>query len=77
MRARYSAFGAGEADFLHSSLHPEHRHDHDQAATRRWVKNAQWLGLEIIRVEAGGREDTEGTGETRYRAAAAAQGGAQ
>ena len=63
MRARYSAFASQQADFLHTSLHPEHRHDHDVAATRRWAENSQWLGLEIIAVEAGEADDSEGSVE--------------
>jgi SEC-C motif-containing protein len=63
MRARYSAFGAGKAEFLHQSLHPEHRHDHDIEATRRWAQNAQWLGLNIIDVQGGGEADDEGSVE--------------
>lgn len=63
MRARYSAFATQRAEFLHESLHPEHRDDHDVAATRRWAENSQWLGLEIVAVEAGGPDDGEGTVE--------------
>ena len=63
MRARYSAFVTKQADFLHQSLHPDHRSDHDVAATRRWAENSQWLGLEILAVNAGGKDDEEGTVE--------------
>ncbi|OQX31005.1 MAG: hypothetical protein B0D96_03235 [Candidatus Sedimenticola endophacoides] len=56
MRSRYSAFATGAAGFLSESLHPDHRHDHDEAATRRWAANAQWLGLEIVSSEAGEEE---------------------
>ena len=60
MRARYSAFAKAEIDFLTESLHPAHRHDHDAAATRRWVQNSEWLGLEILSCDAGGEQDEEG-----------------
>jgi SEC-C motif-containing protein len=63
MRARYSAFGAGKAEFLHQSLHPDHRHDHDIEATRRWVEGAQWLGLQIVEVHGGTQSDDEGSVE--------------
>lgn len=63
MRARYSAFATRQADFLHESLHPEHRHDHDVGATRRWAENSQWLGLEIVSIESGGLEDETGSVE--------------
>jgi SEC-C motif-containing protein len=63
MRARYSAFVTKQAEFLHESLHPEHRADHDVAATRRWAERSQWLGLKIQEVKAGGPQDAEGTVE--------------
>jgi SEC-C motif-containing protein len=63
MRSRYSAFVCGEIEYLSESLHPQHRDDHDVAATRRWAGSADWLGLEIRATEAGGVDDTEGTVE--------------
>jgi len=48
MRARYSAFCLQDIAFLGQSLHPDHREDHDEVATRRWASNADWLGLEIL-----------------------------
>jgi SEC-C motif-containing protein len=63
MRARYSAFVTKQAEFLHESLHPEYRNDHDVAATRRWAERSQWLGLKILDVKAGRPEDDEGTVE--------------
>lgn len=63
MRARYSAFATGQADFLHKSLHPEHRHDHDVVATQRWIESSQWQGLEIVQVVGGKAGDDKGTVE--------------
>lgn len=60
MRARYSAFVTRQTTFLHGSLHPEHRDDHDVEATRRWAENASWLGLRVVDVQAGGEADEEG-----------------
>ena len=59
-RARYSAYVVGDAAFLGESLHPGHREDWDEAATRRWSEQSEWLGLEIRAREAGGEGDTEG-----------------
>jgi SEC-C motif domain protein len=59
MRARYTAFVTKQTDFLHESLHPDHRQDHDVAATRRWAETAQWLGLKVVDVQAGGVDDQE------------------
>ncbi|RLJ17794.1 hypothetical protein DJ030_11915 [bacterium endosymbiont of Escarpia laminata] len=63
MRARYSAFATQQPEFLHESLHPDHRKDHDVAATRRWAMNSQWLDLEVVEVKGGGVDDEEGTVE--------------
>ncbi len=60
MRARYAAYTLGRIDFLGMSLHPEARHDYSEAATRKWARQAQWLGLEIVSVEGGGDGDSQG-----------------
>jgi SEC-C motif-containing protein len=60
MRARYSAFAVNQAEFLHQSLHPDHRADHDLAATRRWAEQSKWLGLEVVETQAGSQNDDEG-----------------
>ncbi|MEJ2692394.1 MAG: YchJ family protein [Candidatus Thiodiazotropha sp.] len=57
MRARYAAFVTKQVEFLHQSLHPEYRQDHDMAATRRWADSAQWLGLQVVEARESG--DTE------------------
>ncbi|MEJ2609642.1 MAG: YchJ family metal-binding protein [Candidatus Thiodiazotropha sp.] len=63
MRARYSAFVVNNPEFLHKSLHPDHRSDHDIEATRRWSANSQWLSLEVVDVEGGEASDDEGSVE--------------
>ena len=63
MRSRYSAFAKGEADYLRKSLHPDHRADHDPAATQQWIDNSEWLNLEIVNTSGGGKDDEEGTVE--------------
>jgi SEC-C motif-containing protein len=60
MRARYSAFVVNKPDFLHESLHPDHRHDHDVNATRRWAEKSQWLSLQVVKTENGTADDEEG-----------------
>lgn len=60
MRSRYSAYVTGRIDYLATSLHPEHRQDLDLAATRRWSKQAQWLGLRVLSVNGGGESDQSG-----------------
>jgi SEC-C motif-containing protein len=61
MRARYTAFVTKQVDFLHQSLHPDYRQDHDIAATRRWADSAKWLGLEVV--EARESDDAEASVE--------------
>ena len=63
MRSRYSAYVVGKIDYLGNTLHPDHRHDHDAEATRRWAKNSEWISLEIGQVEAGGKGDAKGAVE--------------
>ncbi len=63
MRARYAAFVTKQVDFLHESLHPKHRQDHDIAATRRWAESAQWLGLQVVGSRVGEDGDSEATVE--------------
>ncbi len=60
MRARYSAYATCHIDFLHSSLHPEHRKDHDKQSTQRWAESSEWLGLEIAATKDGGVDDQAG-----------------
>ena len=60
MRARYTAFTTADVAFLTRSLHPAHRQDHDEAATRRWAEKSEWLGLEIVDTSGGEASDDEG-----------------
>ncbi len=60
MRARYSAYIEGKISFLGESLHPGSRHDWDEAATRKWATQSQWLGLEVRSTENGLEDDDEG-----------------
>ena len=60
MRSRYSAYEKGIIAYLGESLHPEHRADWDEAATRRWANKADWMGLQILATERGGEGDDEG-----------------
>lgn len=60
MRSRYSAYATGNLGFLRDSLHPDKRSDYDERSTRKWAESSEWHGLEIVRTEKGGPEDTEG-----------------
>ncbi len=63
MRSRYSAYVKKEIDWLRSSLHPSHRADFNEASSRAWAEQAAWQGIEILKTEKGGTEDSEGTVE--------------
>ena len=63
MRARYAAFVTHQVDFLHQSLHPQHRQDHDVAATKRWAESAQWMGLQVVDSQSVEGSDEEATVE--------------
>ena len=48
-----------QVEFLHQSLHPENRHDHDIEATRRWASGAQWLGLQVMAAPTEENDENE------------------
>lgn len=60
MRSRYTAYTLGDIEHLTRSLHPDSRHDHDPEAARRWANTSKWLGLEILKEDAGQPEDSQG-----------------
>ncbi len=65
MRSRYSAYATVNMEYLHDSLHPDHRADHDVNAARKWATDSDWLGLEILATDKGGENDKTGTVEFR------------
>jgi len=69
MRARYTAHTLGTMPFILKTHHPATRTDIDEAATAKWARESEWMGLEIINVDAGGADDTAGKIEfiARYR----------
>jgi SEC-C motif-containing protein len=60
MRARYSAYTKAEMDFVFNSTDPANRENYDHDGTRTWAENSEWLGLEIIGIVKGGKEDKRG-----------------
>jgi len=65
MRARYTSYVTGDVDFLRLSATAEVQAEFDEQASKAWSKAAQWHGLEILRTEKGGKDDTEGLVEFR------------
>ncbi|HTO04909.1 MAG TPA: YchJ family protein [Opitutus sp.] len=69
MRSRYSAYVKHAFDHLGRSLSAEQRKDYAPDDARRWAEKSEWLGLKILRTEAGGPDDQEGLVEfcARFR----------
>jgi SEC-C motif-containing protein len=67
MRSRYSAYALCNAAHLEASLAPESRRDFDRAATEKWAKSAEWLGLSILSTSGGGEGDEFGRVEFSAR----------
>ena len=69
MRSRYSAYAKTEIDYLYETTHVSQRDKFNREESAVWSKKAEWISLEIIRTECGGREDISGTVEfvARYR----------
>lgn len=55
MRSRYSAYVLGDEDHLFRSWHPKTRPTPPLCDPR-----IEWLGLQIVNVDGGGEEDSEG-----------------
>ena len=60
MRSRYTAYVLADIPYLSRSLHPKERDDFDEAGAAKWAKDADWQGLEIVRTEQGGADDSKG-----------------
>ena len=65
MRSRYVAYVRGRADYLLQTWHPTTR----PATLDLADEPGGWLGLKVVRIEAGGPEDTAGIVEfvARYK----------
>ena len=60
MRSRYTAYVLADIPYLSRSLHPKERDDFDEAGAAKWARDADWQGLEIVRTEQGGADDSKG-----------------
>ena len=65
MRARYSAYVTEHILFLKTSATKAVQEEFDEQASTAWSRAAQWHGMEIIRTEQGGKDDTKGVVEFR------------
>lgn len=69
MRARYTAHTLADMAFILKTHHPTSRADIDEAATGKWARESEWMGLEIRDVKGGTADDHLGRIEfmARYR----------
>ncbi len=56
IRARYTAHTLANMAFILKSHHPGSRTEIDEAATAKWARESEWLGLNIIDIDTS--EDT-------------------
>ncbi len=69
MRARYSAYAIQDIDFLQTSSCSVALREFRRSDVENWAKTAEWLGLEVTDVSAGGEADDSGEVEfvARYK----------
>lgn len=60
MRARYQAYVDGDIEFIKNTHDPATRGNVSWEETAEWSKNSKWIGLEVLNVEAGQKEDKTG-----------------
>jgi SEC-C motif domain protein len=63
MRARYTAYVEGEIDYVRATTFLANHEDFDEDGARKWSRDADWQGLEIVSTIAGGKDDNKGTVE--------------
>jgi len=61
MRSRYTAHTLVAVDYLWQTWSPEARVKSSKADIEAWASNCEWLGLQILTVQAGKEKDNEGT----------------
>jgi SEC-C motif-containing protein len=67
MRSRYTAFTQANIDYLLRSHAAKTRPVKDRKNIERWARSVTWMGLSILRTEAG--EATDETGYVEFKAA--------
>ncbi len=60
MRSRYVAFTLANMDYIDVTNHESTRGDIDREANEAWARQSEWLGLEILKTQAGGPNDDSG-----------------
>lgn len=69
MRSRYTAFALHKIDYIMDTHHPDTVAQVDRKNTEQWSQQAEWLGFELLGIENGQAQDSEGMVEfvARYK----------
>ncbi len=60
MRSRYTAHVKCKIDYIINTVHPSTRKNSNREAIELWAERANWLGLEVLNTQKGGKDDAEG-----------------
>jgi SEC-C motif domain protein len=60
MRSRYTAFTTANADYLMRSHYSKTRQVKEIRSIKKWTESVQWIGLVILRTDAGQASDDTG-----------------
>nr|WP_222427002.1 YchJ family protein [Hyella patelloides] len=60
MKSRYTAFCEGNIDYLIATLHPNKRQENDRQELTKTINNTTWLGLTIVDINQGKKNDKIG-----------------
>ena len=63
MRSRYTAYARQNANYLVASTHPSKRERNELKTIKKSFRGINWRSLEILAIDKGGADDTEGTVE--------------
>lgn len=67
MRSRYAACATKAIDYIKSTSTGTALDEFDPAEVEKFVADVEFLGLEILRTEKGGKDDQDGTVEFAFR----------
>jgi SEC-C motif-containing protein len=60
MRSRYSAYVCKDVDYLYNTTHPIVRTKQLKSDIESWIKDAEWISLEILETKLGLEKDKIG-----------------
>jgi len=60
MRSRYTAFATADVNYLMRSHHSSSRPIREKKNILQFARSVDWMGLQIIRTQAGNPDDSEG-----------------